>query len=249
MKIVVVGGTGFIGTKIVSKLRETEHEIIVASPSLGVNTITGEGLVEVLMGTDVVIDVTNSPSYEDNVVLDFFETSTRNILAAEKITNVKHHVHLSIVGTDGLLESAYFRGKMAQEELIKDFSIPYTIVRTTQFFDFILTLTDLFTDGDTIRLPDSYNQAISSEDAAEGIVDFALSTPVNGIVNLAGPDRKKFADYVKAYLESKSDIRKIEADEKNLYFGAKLGEFSLVPTLEETLHTAPTHFKDWLKEK
>ncbi|QKE71348.1 SDR family oxidoreductase [Arthrobacter citreus] len=248
MKIVVIGGTGFIGTKIVSKLRETEHEIVVASPSLGVNTISGEGLVEILSGADIVIDVTNSPSYEDNVVLDFFKTSTRNILAAEKVANVKHHLHLSIVGTERLLQSAYFRGKMAQEELIKNSSIPYTIVRTTQFFDFILVLTDLFTDGGTVRLPDSYNQAISSEDAAAGIADFALSTPVNGIVNLTGPDRMKFADFVNAYLESKNDKRTVEAADKNLYFGAKLGEFSLVPKAEEILHTAPTRFKDWLNE-
>ena len=187
MKIVVIGGSGLIGTKLVNKLRERDHEVLAASPSSGVNTITGEGLAKALAGAQVVVDVANSPSWEDKAVLEFFETSGRNLLAAEAAAGVRHHVALSVVGTERLLQSGYFRAKMAQEELIQASKIPYTIVRATQFFEFVNGIAQTATEGQTVRLPPALMQPIVSDDVAAALADIAIKAPVNGMVELAGP--------------------------------------------------------------
>src|SRR6187455_1260063 len=188
MKIVVIGGSGLIGSKVVNILRQRGHEVVAASPSTGVNTLTGEGLAEALAGAQVVVDVANSPSFEDKPALEFFETSGRNLLAAEKSAGVKHHVALSVVGTDRLLESGYFRAKMAQENLIKASKIPYTIVRATQFFEFVGAIAQSATDGQTVRLPPALMQPIVSDDVAAALADIAVQAPLNGMVEIAGPE-------------------------------------------------------------
>jgi len=227
MKIVVVGGSGLIGTKLVANLREIGHEVVAASPSLGVNSMTGEGLAEALDGAQIVVDVTNSPSFEDKAVMEFFETSTRNLLALEAETGVAHHVALSVVGTDGLLQSGYFRAKMAQEELIKTSKVPYTIVRATQFFEFVSSIAYLATEGESIRLPLAFVQPIASEDVAESLVDYTLGAPVNGFVELAGPEPMQLDDFVGRFLNATEDKRQVEIDDKALYFGAELYDLSL----------------------
>src|SRR3954470_2643890 len=188
MKIVVIGGSGLIGKKVVTKLRQHGHEVVAASPSSGVNTVTGEGLAQALAGAQVVVDVANAPSWEDNAVLAFFETSGRNLLAAEAAAGVGHHVALSVVGTDRLLASGYFRAKVAQEKLIKASPIPYTIVRATQFFEFVGSIADSATDGQTIRLPSALIQPIVSDDVAAALASVAVAEPLNGMVDLAGPE-------------------------------------------------------------
>ncbi len=229
MKIVVIGGTGLIGSKLVAILQQRGHEVIAASPASGVNTITGEGLAEVLAGASIVVDVANSPSFEDQAVLAFFQTSGRNLLAAEAAAGVAHHVALSVVGTDRLAESGYFRGKIAQEELIRASGLPYTIVHSTQFFEFLGGIAQSGSDGDVVRLSPAYVQPISSDDVAAAVADYTLGAPVNGIVEIGGPDRYRLSELVQQYLTQKSDPRKVVADPQARYFGALLGDLTLMP--------------------
>ena len=219
MKIVVIGGSGLIGTKLVSILRERGHEVVAASPSSGVNALTGEGLSEALAGAQVVVDVANSPSFEDKAVLEFFETSGRNLLAAEAAAGVRHHVALSVVGTDRLLASGYFRAKMAQEELIKASKIPYTIVRATQFFEFVGAIAQSATDGQTVRLPPALMQPIVSDDVAAALADVALAKPLNGTVELAGPEPIRMDELVRQFLVAIADTRQVITDPQARYFG------------------------------
>src|SRR6187401_1232008 len=214
MKIVVIGGTGLIGSKTVAILRQGGHEVVAASPSSGVNTVTGEGLAKALAGAQVVVDVANSPSFEDKAVLEFFETSGRNLLAAEAAAGVGHHVALSVVGTDRLLASGYFRAKMAQENLIKASPIPYTIVRATQFFEFVGGIAQSATEGETVRLPPALMQPIVSDDVAAVMADVALSEPLNGTFDLAGPESIRQDELVRKFLNATGDARKAVTDPK-----------------------------------
>jgi uncharacterized protein YbjT (DUF2867 family) len=245
MKIVILGGTGLIGGKLVNLLRSGGHEVIPASPSLGINSITGEGLIEALTGAQVVVDVTNAPSWEDKAVLEFFETSTRNVLAAEAKTGVGHHVALSIVGCDRLPASGYLRAKVAQEKLIKASPIPYTIVHATQFFEFVGGIADSSTNGQTVRLPSALFQPIFSDDVAATLATIAVAKPLNGTVELAGPDALPFDEIVRQYLTAKSDPRTVVTDEHAHYFGTPLEKRSLVPEGENPL-LGSARFTDWL---
>ena len=229
MKIVVIGGSGLIGSKLVNNLRALGNEVIAASPASGVNTITGEGLAEVLAGTQVVVDVANSPSFEDKAVLEFFQTSGRNLLAAEEKAGVKHHVALSVVGTDRLVESGYFRGKIAQEKLIRESKMPYTIVHSTQFFEFLGGIAQAGTDGNTVHLSPAFVQPIASHDVAAAMADFTVGTPINGVVEIAGPERVRLAELVQRYLSKTKDPRTVVADVHARYFGAELKDDTLVP--------------------
>jgi uncharacterized protein YbjT (DUF2867 family) len=244
MKIVVIGGSGLIGKKLVSKLQERGHEAIAASPSSGVNAVTGEGLAEALVSTQVVVDVTNSPSFEDAAVLEFFEKSTRNLLAAEADAGVAHHIAVSIVGADRIPDSGYMRAKVAQEKLIQSAGIPYTIVRATQFFEFIGTIIAQFpTDGQTVHLPPAFIQPILSEDVADALVDITLGAPVNGIIDLAGPDRFHFEEIIRQFLSATHDSRQVVVDSHARYFGAALND-QLVPQGNSLIGS--TRFSDWL---
>lgn len=245
MKIVVIGGSGLIGSKLVNNLRQLGHEAVAASPSKGINAVTGEGLAEALSGAQVVVDVANSPSWEDKAVLEFFETSTRNLLAAEAASGVRHHVALSIVGTDRLPENGYFRAKLAQEQLIKASSIPYTIVRATQFYDFIEGIAGSATEGQTVRLSSAFIQPIISDDVASALADFALAAPVNGTKELAGPDRLPLDELVRRVLSAKGDPRQVITDDSARYFGAVLDSHSLVPADNAQARIAPTGFEEW----
>jgi uncharacterized protein YbjT (DUF2867 family) len=244
MKIVVIGGSGLIGTKLVNKLRELGHEVVAASPASGVNTITGEGLAEAIAGAQVLVDVANSPSFEDKAVLEFFETSGRNLLAAEAAAGVGHHVALSVVGTDRLLQSGYFRAKMAQEELIKASKVPYTILRSTQFFEFLNGIVQSATEGQTVRLSPAFVQPVVSDDVAAALADVTLGAPVNGTVELAGPERLRLAELVQRFLSAHQDARQVVADVHARYFGAELNDQSLTPG--DNPRIAPTRFEDWL---
>jgi len=229
MKIVVIGGSGLIGSQLVNKLSQSGHEIIAASPASGINTITGEGLAEALNGAAVVVDVSNSPSFEDKAVLEFFETSSRNLLAAEKIAGVKHHVALSVVGTDRLQESGYFRAKQAQENLIKASGIPYSIVHSTQFFEFLSGIANAATEADIVSLSPALIQPIASADVAEAMADVSVGAPINGKVEIAGPDKISLSDLVQNYLARNNDPRKVTADRHARYYGAELNDQMLVP--------------------
>lgn len=229
MKIIVIGGTGLIGSKLVALLNQRGHEAVAASPNSGVNTLTGEGLAGALAGADIVVDVANSPSFADQDVMDFFTTSGRNLLAAAAAAGVKHHVALSVVGTDRLAGSGYFRGKIAQEKLIRESGLPYTIVHSTQFFEFLGGIAASAADGDTIRLSPAYVQAISSDDVAQAMADYTLGAPQNGVVEIAGPERVRLSDLVRHYLTFKDDPRQVVADVHARYFGAELKEDTLVP--------------------
>jgi len=244
MKIVVIGGTGLIGTKLVNKLRQGGHEVVAASPASGVNTITGEGLAEALAGAQVVVDVANSPSFEDKAVLEFFETSGRNLLAAEAAAGVGHHVALSVVGTDRLQESGYFRAKMAQENLIKAFKIPYTIVRSTQFFEFVGGIAQSGTVGQTVHLSPALVQPIVSDDVADAMADVTLGAPVNGTIEIAGPERVRLDELVGRFLSATQDPREVVTDVHARYFGVELNDQSLTPG--DNPRIAPTRFEDWL---
>jgi uncharacterized protein YbjT (DUF2867 family) len=244
MKIVVIGGSGLIGTKLVNRLRQKGHDVVAASPNSGVNTITGEGLAEALAGAQVVVDVANSPSFEDRAVLEFFETSGRNLLAAEAAAGVGHHVALSVVGTDRLPESGYLRAKMAQEKLIKASKIPYTILRSTQFFEFVNGIAQSATDGQTVRLSPALLQPIVSDDVAAALADVVLGPPVNGTVELAGPERISLDQLVRRYLSAKHDPRQVVADIHARYFGTELNDQSLTPG--DNPRIGPTRFEDWL---
>ncbi|MDX3451757.1 SDR family oxidoreductase [Streptomyces sp. ME02-8801-2C] len=244
MKIVVIGGTGLIGSKLVVRLNEHGHEAVAASPNTGVNTLTGEGLAEVLEGASVVVDVSNSPSFEDQPVMDFFRTSTTNLLKAEAEAGVTHHVALSVVGTQRLQESGYFRAKQVQEELIRESGIPYSIVHATQFFEFVNAIADMSTEGDTVRLAPVRFQPIHSDDVAAAVGRTAVGTPVNGVVEIAGPDLFQLDELLRKVLAEKNDPRTVVTDEHATYSGAELRDTTLVPGADA--HLGETHFADWL---
>jgi uncharacterized protein YbjT (DUF2867 family) len=245
MKIVVIGGTGLIGSKTVAILRQGGHEAVAASPNTGVNTITGEGLKEAMAGTQVVVDLANSPSFEDRAVLEFFETSGRNLLAAEAAAGVRHHVALSIVGTDRSPDSGYFRAKVAQEKLIEKSSIPYTIIRSTQFLDFLGRIADSGTDGGTVRMSPGLFQPIAADDVAAVVADVALAAPRGGIVEIAGPERAPFSEFVARYLKAVGDPRQVVSDPAAPYFGSRVEERSLVPLGDARL--GRIGFDEWLR--
>ena len=228
MKIVIIGGTGLIGSKTAERIRKKGHEVIAASPSTGVNTITGEGLAETLKHAEVVIDLANSPSFEDKAVLDFFQTSGKNLMAAEKEARVKHHVALSIVGADRLPDSGYLRAKVAQEKIIRESGIPYTIVRSTQFMEFLDGIAQAAMADGTARLPTGYLQPIASDDVADFVAEAALAAPTNAIIEIAGPERARLCDFVARYLKASGDPRTVVADPNAHYFGTKLEDGSLV---------------------
>ena len=246
MKIVVIGGTGLIGSKLVNKLREHGHEAVAAAPNTGVNTLTGEGLAEALKGASVVVDVSNSPSWEDAAVMKFFETSTRNLLTYEAAASLGHHVALSVVGTDRLAESGYFRAKIAQEKLIKESSIPYSIVHATQFFEFLKGLADISTVGDKVYLPPALFQPMSADDVASAVGKVAIGAPINGIVEVAGPEQFRLDDLVRRRLAALKDPREVIADPKALYSGARLNERTLVPG--DNARIGETRFETWLTQ-
>ncbi len=246
MKIVVIGGTGLIGTKLVNKLRQHGHEVVAASPSSGVNTVTREGLTPALAGAQVVVDVANAPDWEDNAVLAFFKTSGRNLLAAEAAAGVGHHVALSVVGTDRLLASGYFRAKLAQEKLIKAAPIPYTIVRATQFYEFVGGIAQLATEGQTVRLPPVLMQPIAADDVAAVMADVAIAPPLNGMVELAGPEPIRQDDLVRQFLKATGDARTVSTDPKALYYGLTVNDQSLTPGDNPRLGTI--RFESWLKQ-
>lgn len=244
MKIVVIGGTGLIGSKLVGKLTARGYEAVAAAPNTGVNTLTAEGLADVLKGASVVVDVSNSPSFEEKAVMEFFQTSTRNLLSYESKAGVGHHVALSVVGTDRLQESGYFRAKSAQEKLIKDSGIPYSIVHATQFFEFVKMIADAATDGNQVRLPPVFIQPMAAEDVAKAVGRVAVGTPVNGIVEVAGPERFRLDEFIRQDLRSRNDPREVIVDQNARYFGAKLNELTLVPAGEARL--GEIRYVDWL---
>jgi uncharacterized protein YbjT (DUF2867 family) len=244
MKVVVIGGTGLIGSKVVEKLKQKGHEVIAAAPNTGVNTITGEGLKEAMAGTQVVIDLANSPSFEDKAVLEFFQTSGRNLLAAEAAAGVQHHVALSIVGIDRS-DNGYFRAKVAQENLIKTSGIPYTIIRSTQFMEFLRGIADSSRDGNRVRISPGLFQPIAADDVAAAVADVALAAPRNGIVEIAGPERAPFNEIVGRYLKAVGDPREVVSDPEARYFGGRVEERSLVPLGEARL--GRIGFDEWLR--
>jgi uncharacterized protein YbjT (DUF2867 family) len=244
MKIVVIGGSGLIGTKLVNRLRQNGHDVVAASPNSGVNTITGEGLAEALAGAQVVVDVANSPSFEDRAALEFFETSGRNLLAAEAAAGVGHHVALSVVGTDRLLENGYFRAKMAQEKLIKASKIPYTILRSTQFFEFVSGIAQSGTVGQTVHVSPALVQPIASDDVAAALADVTVGAPVNRTVEVAGPERVRLDELVGRFLRATQDPREVVTDVHARYFGAELNDQSLTPG--DNPRIGSTRFEDWL---
>jgi uncharacterized protein YbjT (DUF2867 family) len=246
MKLVVIGGSGLIGSKLVTELRDHGHEAVPASPNTGVNTLTGEGLADALGGADVVVDVSNSPSFEDAAVLEFFETSTHNLLDAEAAAGVGHHVALSVVGTDRLPDSGYLRAKLAQEKLIEGSSIPYSIVHATQFFEFVGRIADGATEGDTVRLPPVLFQPMAADDVAAALGRVAVGEPLGGSVEIAGPEQFRFDELVRRALVARDDPRTVVADPDARYFGAKLGERSIVPG--EGARLGETRFEDWLSQ-
>src|ERR1700752_2440631 len=244
MKIVVIGGTGLIGSKTVAILRQGGHEVVAASPNSGVNSITGEGLKEAIAGTQVVIDLANSPSFEEKAVLEFFQTSGRNLFAAETAANVRHHVALSIVGTDRSPDNGYFRAQVAQEKLVEASGIPYTIIRSTQFMEFLRAIADSSADGSTVRLSPGLFQPIAADDVAAVVADVALAAPRNGIVEIAGPERAPFSDIVARYLKAVGDPRQVVRDPEARSFGGRVEERSLVPLGEARL--GRIGFDEWL---
>jgi len=247
MKIVVIGGTGLIGTKLVKNLRELGHEVVAASPSSGVNAFTGEGLAEALTGGQVGVDVANAPSWEDKAVLEFFETAGRNLLAAEAAAGVGHHVALSIVGVDRLPASGYLRAKVAQENVIKASKIPFTIVRSTQFFEFVKGISQSATEGQTVRLSPGMMQPIAADDVAAALTEVALARPLNGTVSIAGPEPIRMDEFVRRFLSATGDARRVTTDIHARYFGAELNDQSLVPDPGDNPRLGPTHYEDWLK--
>lgn len=247
MKVVVIGGTGLIGSKVVEKLTAHGHEAVAASPNTGVNTLTGEGLSEVLQGASVVVDVSNSPSFADDDVMDFFRTATANLLKAEAEAGVTHHVALSVVGTDRLQASGYFRAKQVQEDLITASDIPYSIVHATQFFEFAKGLADGMTEGDTVRLPEAKIQPMVSDDVAAAVGRTAVGSPVGGIAEVAGPDAFQLEEFIRLGLTAKNDPRKIVTDPHATYWGAELKENTLLPGPGAQI--AETRFTDWLAQQ
>jgi len=244
MKIVVIGGTGLIGSRLVNKLQKLGHDVVAAAPSSGVNTVSGEGLAVALHGAQVVVDVANAPSWEEKAVMEFFEASSRNLLAAGKTAGVKHHVALSVVGTDRLLASGYFRAKMAQEELIKVSTIPYTIVRSTQFFEFANGIAENAAEGNVIRLPSALMQPIAADDVAAALTEVALGAPVNGMVEIAGPEQIRQDEFIRRFLSATGDPRKVVADVRSRYYGLEVNDKSLVPGANPRLGSI--RFAEWL---
>ena len=245
MKIVIIGGTGLIGSKTAVRLRNKGHEVLAVSPNTGVNTITGEGLADALVGAEVVVDLANAPSWEDKAVLEFFETSGRNLLAAEAKAGVKHHIALSIVGTERLPENGYFRAKLAQERLIKELPIPYTIVHSTQFMEFLKGIADEATVGTVARLSPAAFQPIASDDVADAMADVAVGKPLNGTIEIAGPERAPMNEIIARYLKAANDPRTVEADVHARYFGSELNDQSIVPGNGARL--GKVGFEDWLR--
>jgi uncharacterized protein YbjT (DUF2867 family) len=246
MKIVVIGGAGLIGSNLVKKLREHGNEAVAASPGSGVNSITGDGLEDVLKGAAVVVDVTNSPSWEDAAVLKFFETSTRNLLAYEAAAGVGHHVALSVVGTERLLESGYFRAKLAQENLIRASKNPYTIIRATQFFEFIKQIVDYSSEGDKVRMPPALIQPIAADDVASATARVATNPPVNGTVEIGGPEQFRLDELARRFLAACSDPREVISDPHGRYYGIEVSEKALVP--DNTARLGETRFESWLTQ-
>jgi len=245
MKITVIGGTGLIGSKLVTKLRAHGHEAVAAGfPQ--VNTLTGDGLAAALSGAEVVVDVSNSPSFEDAAVLNFFQTSTRNLLTAEAAEGVRHHVALSVVGTERLTESGYFRAKIAQEELIKAGPMPYSIVHATQFFEFVKSIADGATTGNVVKLPSALIQPMSANDVADAVLRVAVGKPINGVVEIAGPEQFRLDGLIRLGLQAKSDPREVISDPEARYFGARLQERTLLPGADATL--SATRFEDWISQ-
>jgi uncharacterized protein YbjT (DUF2867 family) len=246
MKIVVIGGSGLIGSKLVTKLREHGHEAVAASPNSGVNSVTGEGLAEAMKGALVVVDVSNAPSWADSAVLNFFETSTRNLLSHEAAANVKHHVALSVVGSERMLESGYFRAKVAQENLIKGSSIPYSIIRATQFFEFVKGIADLSTDGNTVRLPSALIQPMAADDVASAVARVAMGSPLNSTVEVGGPERFRLDELVRRGLAAWTDPREVVTDPHARYYGIEVSERTLVP--DDDAQLGETRFETWLTQ-
>ena len=246
MKIVVIGGTGLIGSRLVSNLREHGHEAIPASPETGVNSLTGEGLEEALKGASVVVDVTNAPSWEDTAVMNFFETSTRNLLTNEAAAGIQHHVALSVVGSDRMLESGYFRAKIAQENLIQAGPVPFTIIRATQFFEFVKGISDFSTIGNTIHLPPALIQPMSADDVAELISQVAIAAPVNGMVEIGGPVKFRLDDLVRQAMTVWKDPREVVTDPNSTYYGVKLSERTLVP--DDNARLGQARFETWVSQ-
>jgi uncharacterized protein YbjT (DUF2867 family) len=245
MKIVLVGGTGLIGSKSAARLRDKGHDVIAASPSTGVDTITGEGLSGVLAGAEVVVDLANAPSWEDKAVLEFFETSGRNLLAAGRHAGIKHHIALSIVGSERSPENGYFRAKLAQERLIKESGIPYTIIHSTQFMEFLKGIADEATVGTVARLSPAAFQPIASDDVADAVADVALARPIDGMIEIAGPERFRMNEIVARYLKAISDPRTVEADVHARYFGSELDDRSLVPG--DGARLGKIGFEEWFR--
>ncbi|MBO0857535.1 MAG: SDR family oxidoreductase [Chloracidobacterium sp.] len=246
MKIVVIGGSGLIGSRLVTKLGEQGHQVMAASPKTGVDSVTGEGLAAALERASVVVDVSNAPSWEDEAVMKFFETSTRNLLAYEAVAGVGHHVALSVVGTERLLESGYFRAKLAQENLIKASSIPYSIVRATQFFEFTKGIADFSTHGDKALLPSALIQPMAADDVASLVGRIAMGAPLNGVVEIGGPEQFRLDELVRLYLATFKDPREVVADPSARYYGVELSERTLVPAHNAQL--GETRFADWLSQ-
>lgn len=244
MKIIVIGGSGLIGSKLVAKLRHKGHDVVAGSPSTGINSVTGEGVAAALAGAQVVVDVSNSPSFEDRAVLEFFQASTTNLLTAAVAAGVKHYVALSVVGTERLLDSGYFRGKMAQEDLIRAGKVPYTLLRATQFFEFMGGIAQAGTQGNSVRLSPALMQPIVSDDVAEALADVAVAAPINGVVEVAGPERKPMSELVQQALAATKDPRQIVVDVGAPYFGVVLNDQSLTPGAGARI--MPTRFGDWL---
>jgi len=246
MKIVVIGGSGLIGSKLVPKLRERGHEALAASPNSGVNSVTGEGLADALKSASVVVDVSNAPSWEDAAVMNFFETSTRNLLSYEAAAGVRHHVALSVVGSERMLESGYFRAKIAQENLIQVSSIPYSIVRATQFFEFVKGIADFSTDGNKVRLPSAFVQPMAADDVASAIARVVMGSPLNRTVELGGPERFRLDELVRQGLAAWNDPRTVVADPHAGYYGIAVSERTLVPGDDAQL--SETRFQTWLAQ-
>jgi uncharacterized protein YbjT (DUF2867 family) len=244
MKIVVIGGTGLIGSKLVKKLGEQGHEAVAAAPNMGVNSITGEGLADALRGASVVVDVTNSPSWEDAAVLNFFETSTRNLLACGAAAGVKHHVALSVVGTERLLESGFFRAKLAQENLIKASPVPYTIVRATQFFEFVNQIVNFSTEGNQVRMPSALIQPMAADDVASAVARIATNLPVNGTVEIGGPEKFRLDELSRRALAASHDTREVISDPQARYYGVRVSQRALVP--DDDARLGDTRFEEWL---
>ena len=246
MKLVIIGGTGLIGSKLVTKLRERGHDAVAASPNTGVNALTGEGLAEVLQGASVVVDVSNSPSFEDAAVMEFFTTSTRNLLEAAGAAGVTHYVALSVVGTERLSESGYFRAKTAQEQLIKASPIPYSIVHATQFFEFIKNIAAAATEGTEVRLAPVLIQPMAADDVAQAVGRIAVGTPVNGVAEVAGPEQFRLDELIRDGLSARQDPREVVADPRARYFGAPLGTRTLMPA--DGARLGEVRFQEWLNQ-